>query len=582
MSGYASPPASGRDGELQAAVSAILQRAVDERWAGRIWDHDASLWSAEPTTQGLIRERLGWLDAPADFGELATELEAFAVALREEGCQNAVVLGMGGSSLAPWVIAQVEPTAEEGLAISVLDSTDPQAVSSLTEAIDPASTLYLVVSKSGTTVETASFEAHFWHVEEGIYGAIPSDVPGEHFAAITDPGPSLEHFRHRDSYRSVFLNPPDVGGRYSALTHVGLVPAALQGADVRRLCADARAMADACRDQGSANPGIALGATLGALARSGRDKVTLLLEPGIAPFGAWVEQLLAESTGKAGTGLVPIVGEALAATQLYGPDRVFVRLAPAEGTDAAWRSATDAALTALAAAGHPVLDVAMEGGLGAEFFRWEFATAVAGATLGVNPFDEPNVTESKENTRRLLEVHRREGMFPITEPLAREGPLTLYGDAPLRLSAGAPTLPAELARHLDRALPTGYLALQAFIAPTPERDAALAGIRTLLRDRTRRATTADYGPRFLHSTGQLHKGGPRTGCFLQLTADHARDLPIPGAHETFGTLLDAQAAGDFESLEGRELPVLRLHLGPDPDAGLAALHAALEQALPGG
>ena len=310
----------------------------------------------------------------------------------------------------------------------------------------------------------------------------------------------------------------------------------------------------------------------GALAQVGRDKITFVIEPASAPFGAWVEQLIAESTGKQGTGLVPIVDEPLGAPAVYAADRVFVRLAPpAPGGDAAWRAATDAALAALAAAGHPVLEVAMPGGLGAEFFRWEFAIAVAGAVLGVNPFDEPNVTESKQNTARLLADYRRDGHLPDTgRPLAHAGALALYGDG--TGEAGGPAKAAEvLATHLSRLGPSGYLALQAFIAPGAERDAALATIRLRLRDATHHATTVGYGPRFLHSTGQLHKGGPPTGCFIQLTADHPVDVPIPGAPESFGTLIEAQAAGDFEALVAHGRPVLRVHLGADPDAGLAAL-----------
>ncbi|MGZ6296776.1 MAG: hypothetical protein ACXWPV_06600 [Candidatus Limnocylindrales bacterium] len=578
MSDPSGPTISGLAADLEEAVRRTIQQATDERWAGRIWDRDAGLWSSDPAAQEAISNRLGWLDAPARFRALATELDAFAGALRAEGCRSALVLGMGGSSLAPWVIGRVGAMSPDGIPVAVLDSTDPSAVQAATELAPPADTVYLVASKSGTTIETASFEAHFWRLEEELYGAFPSDRPGEHFAAITDPGPGLEHFRHRDSYRTIFLNPPDIGGRYSALTYVGLVPAALQGADVRGLCDGALAMADACRDQTAANPALVLGAALGALARAGRDKLTLLIEPGYAAFGAWLEQLIAESTGKAGTGIVPIVGEQLASPERYGADRVFVRLAPSDG-DATWRSSTDGVLAALAALGQPVLEVALEQGLGGEFFRWEFATAVAGKTLGVDPFDEPNVTESKENTRRLLEHHRLGGVRPPVQALAGAGSLTLYGDAGLRRSAGEPTVPGVLARHLARVLPTGYLGLQAFLAPTPARDEALASIRTIRRDGTGRATTVAYGPRFLHSTGQLHKGGPRTGCFLQLTADHAADLTIPGAHETFGQLIDAQAAGDLEALEAHELPVLRVHLGRDPDAGLAELRSALEQAI---
>jgi len=562
----------GLDATATAAVAAATKRAVAEGWARRIWDRDATLWSPDPDVQATIGQRLGWLDLPLDFSDRIAELVGLADGLRAEGCRRALVCGMGGSSLAPWVIAGIWPPAPDGIAVAVLDSTDPSTVRAATLAGDPGTTLYVIASKSGTTVESASFEAYFWELETERYGRFPSDAAGEHFAVITDPGHSLDHFPHREAYRTVLLNPPDVGGRYSALTYVGLAPAALQGVPMEPLLDEALAMAEACRLPGPDDPGLALGAALGALAHQGRDKVTFVIEPAVAPFGAWVEQLIAESTGKEGTGLVPIVDEPLGAPTVYADDRVFVRLArPGADGDAAWRSTTEAPLAALAAAGHPVIDVAMPGGLGAEFFRWEFATALAGAVLGVNPFDEPNVTESKHNTARLLEAYRRDGALPGTgEPLATEGPLALFGNGVLQAGAGASA--AQVVRqHLARMGPHGYLALQAFIAPTPAHDRSLAAIRLRLRDATHRATTVGYGPRFLHSTGQLHKGGPPSGCFLQLTADHPDDVPIPGARESFGTLIEAQAAGDLGALVAHGLPVLRIHLGADPAAGLDAL-----------
>ncbi len=570
----------GLDAAATAAVAAATDRAVAEGWVRRIWDRDATVWSPDPDVQATILQRLGWLDLPLDFSDRIAELVGLADGLRAEGCRRALVCGMGGSSLAPWVIAGVWAPAPDGIAVEVLDSTDPSAVHAATVAGDPGTTLYVIASKSGTTVESASFEAYFWELETERYGRFPSDAAGEHFAIITDPGHSLDHFPHREAYRTVLLNPPDVGGRYSALTYVGLAPAALQGVALDPLLDEAMAMSQACRLPGADDPGLALGAALGALARGGRDKVTFTIEPTIAPFGAWVEQLIAESTGKQGTGLVPIVDEPLGAPGVYTDDRVFVRLARADANgDAAWRSTTDAALTALAAAGHPVVDVAMPGSLGAEFFRWEFATAVAGAVLGVNPFDEPNVTESKHNTARLLDAYQHDGALPDAgRPLATEGPVALYGDGVLQPAAGASAADV-LRRHLARVGPRGYLALQAFIAATPGRDRALAAIRLRLRDATQRATTVGYGPRFLHSTGQLHKGGPPSGCFLQLTADHPADVPIPGAPESFGTLIAAQAAGDLGALVAHGLPVLRIHLGADPDAGLEALAGLVAAAL---
>jgi hypothetical protein len=403
--------------------------------------------------------------------------------------------------------------------------------------------------------------------------------------AITDPGRGLEAIPHHDSLREVFLNPEDVGGRYSALTYVGLVPASLLGIDLDAFLASALAMLSRTHaTETAANPGAALGVTLGVLSRAGRDKLTLVADPAVARFGAWLEQLIAESTGKLGVGIVPIAGEPLGNAASYGPDRVFVRLvlegatppAPApDGTPA------DELLDALAAAGHPVLRIRLVDpiDLAAEFIRWEVATAIAGVVLEINPFDEPNVTESKENTKRVLADLERTGAFPAPAVLAQGDGLILIGDADLHVRPADGTLAGELRRHLARARPGSYLALQAFVAPSPARADALDRMRGLLRDATGRATTSGFGPRFLHSTGQLHKGGAPIGWFLQLTADHPVDVEIPGRPFSFGQLVDAQALGDFEALEAHDLPVLRVHLGADVDAGLATLERTLREAL---
>jgi hypothetical protein len=572
-------PALRLPDELRAQVADALERAVAEDWVGRLWRGDTGLWTDDDKVAQLIGNRLGWLEVPIVFRDRIEELEAFAGAVRAEGFEAALVCGMGGSSLAPEVLARSFPLADHGMPVRVLDSTAPEAVHAAQVSSDPRRTLYLIATKSGTTTETLSFLAHFWQLADDLHRDVPRTLPGEHFAAITDPGRSLDAIPHTDLFRNIFLNPADVGGRYSALTYVGLVPAALMGLDLRSLLDDAVLMSERCREPEARNPGLWLGVTLGALARAGRDKLTFVIEPRLASFGAWAEQLIAESTGKRGVGIVPVDGEALGPTDVYGDDRVFVRIGGLG--DTAWRSATDAALGQLAAAGHPVIDLPLaEGeGLGGEFFRWQFATAICGALLEIDPFDEPNVTESKDNTRRVLDHFRQTGELPADELISDQPPLSLVGDAPLRLAARQPSLSAELRRHLERARPGGYVAIQAYVAPTAERDAALRGLQQLLRDRTRRATTVGYGPRYLHSTGQLHKGGPPIGAFLQLVADHPADLPIPGSRETFGTLIEAQAVGDFTSLEGHELPVLRVHLSDDPDAGLEALRAALEHAL---
>ncbi len=542
--------------DLEKEVAAVQARAIEEDWAGRLWGRDPALWTRDEDTAAKIANRLGWLDLPTHFNDDVEALVAFAQAVREEGFDAAVVCGMGGSSLAPDVLAASFPVADGAVPVRILDSTDPAAVAEATAASDPARTLYLISSKSGTTTETLAFLAHFWEAEDDIHADIPQGLAGQHFVAVTDPAPSLDAIPHNDLMREVFLNPPDVGGRYSALSYVGLVPAALMGLDLNALTAAAAQMAEDTRSPSDDNPGVWLGTTLGALARSGRDKLTLVIEPGVARLGAWIEQLVAESTGKHGVGIVPIDGETLGAPDKYSDDRVFVRIS--SSADAAWHSTSGAALDALAAAGHPVIDLILDSGisgLGAEFFRWEFATAVAGIVLGINPFDEPNVTESKDNTKRVLEGYGRTGTVTLPAPIDTE----------------------NLERHLKRAKANGYYAIQAYIAPSGSRDRALREAADALRDATGLAVTAGYGPRFLHSTGQLHKGGAPIGCFIQLTAGHPDDLPIPGSKESFGTLIDAQAAGDFASLETHGLPVARVDLGDDVESGLAAFIAAIKK-----
>lgn len=571
---------------VEASFSDALRRAREQRWAERLMERDPTLWSDDPAVQAGIAERLGWLDAPAAFAERTVSLEAFGEGIREAGFTAAVLGGMGGSSLAPDVLATVFGTVEGWLPVRVLDSTDPAAVAAAVDDLDPLATLFIVSTKSGTTAETLAFQADAWgRVERALRErrAPRGEQPGELMVAITDPEASLRAIPHHDALREVFLNPPDIGGRYSALTYVGVVPASLLGIDLDALLSRALVMLADCSEPDPArNPGLALGLAVGTLARDGRDKLTFVADPEIASFGAWAEQLLAESTGKQGVGIVPVDREPLGRPEVYGDDRVFVRLALQGSAGPATPSgeAADALLERLEAAGHPVIRIGLDDpiDLGAEFVRWEVATAFAGAVLGIDAFDQPNVEESKHNTRAVLGDLGRGGT-ERDAPLASGDGLILHGDTALRLSAGPGDLVGELRRHLARLRPAGYLAIQAYIAPTEARTEALTALRTLVRDRTKRATTVGYGPRFLHSTGQLHKGGAPIGCFLQLTADHPVDRPIPGQPYTFGQLIDAQAAGDLQALEAHDLPVLRVHLGPDPDAGLAALDRALDAAL---
>jgi glucose-6-phosphate isomerase len=563
-----------RDAKLEAALAQARALAVSEDWADRaIGRRDPTVWSSEEVVQRAIATRLGWLEAPFHFADETGELKAFAEALHEEGFTTAVLGGMGGSSLAPALLTHVFGTAPGAIPVRVLDSTDPAAVAATLDDLDPVRTLFIVSTKSGTTAESLSFQAYQWERTAEALKAV--DVgrptqPGDFMIAITDPDRSLRSIPHHDDLHEVFLNPPDVGGRYSALTYVGLVPGALLGIDLDELLQRARAMVVACGESDPArNPGLALGLAMGAFAKNGRDKLTFVIDRELAAFGPWVEQLIAESTGKHGVGIVPVDGEPLAAVAAYGNDRVFVRitLTGSAGPDPSIGSNVDTRLAELAAAGHPVIRIPVESqiDIGAEFVRWEVATALSGAVLQIDPFDQPNVEEAKTNTRAVIaSFEDGSGSEPGEEAQGVADEAALEG---------------ALSAALGKLAANGYASIQAYIDQTPARDAALSRIRTLLRDRTRRATTVGYGPRFLHSTGQLHKGGAPIGWFLQLVAEHPDDREIPGEAYTFGQLIDAQAIGDARTLEDHKLPVLRINLGPDPDAGLAALERALTSAL---
>jgi len=531
------------------------------------------VWSSDDLVQRAVSTRLGWLEAPFHFADEAGELKAFAAALRDQGFATAVLGGMGGSSLAPALLAHVFGAAEGAIPVRVLDSTDPAAVAATLDDLDPTTTLFIVSTKSGTTAESLSFQAYQWaRTVEALKatGSGRATTPGDFMVAITDPDKSLASIPHHDQLREVFLNPPDIGGRYSALTYVGLVPGALLGIDLEELLEKARAMVIACgRADPAVNPGLALGLVMGAFAQNGRDKLTFVIDRELAAFGPWVEQLIAESTGKHGLGVVPVDGEPLAAAAAYGTDRVFVRITldGSVGPDPSIGRNVDARLTELAAAGHPVIRIAVGSKIeiGAEFIRWEVATALAGAVLGIDPFDQPNVEEAKSNTRAVLAAFESGKGAGTSDPA-----LGVTDEA---------ALSAALRAQLGKLVVNGYVSIQAYLVQTPARDAALSGIRTLLRDGTRRATTVGYGPRFLHSTGQLHKGGAPIGWFLQLVAEHPDDRDIPGKDYTFGQLIDAQAIGDARTLGSHDLPVLRINLGRVPDAGLATLNRALAAAL---
>jgi transaldolase/glucose-6-phosphate isomerase len=527
-------------------VTPRLTRAASEKVASRIWQKDHTVWSLSPLPE--LADRLGWLSLPETMRALVPELTAFADQVAAERFSHVVLLGMGGSSLAPEVFQSTFGGRPGRPSLIVLDSTHPDAVRAVERRIDLGRTLFVVSSKSGGTSETMSFFRYFW----SRYGA---GEAGTHFVAITDPGTSLETLARERGFRRVFQAPPDVGGRYSALTVFGLVPAALIGVDLSGLLDGALAMAAASGPgkEGADNPSVALGVALGTLARGGRNKLTLFASRSIAQLPAWIEQLVAESTGKQGVGIVPVDGEPLREAARYGADRVFVSIAVKGEQD----QRVAATLSSLAGLGHPVITIELGRplDLGQEFFRWEMATAVAGAQLGIHPFDQPDVQVAKELARRAME--RAQG---------EDGP-----------GAGSPALDDPQAWRdavsawLESASPEDYIGVQAYLAPTEGMAAALGSLRERLGRRTGLATTCGFGPRFLHSTGQLHKGGPNSGLFLQLTDRPAADLPVPETSYTFGQLIRAQAAGDAAALGQRGRRVLGVDLGANPERRLVEL-----------
>ena len=561
----------------RATVDELLERATNERWAERLFDRDTTLWTDDPDVAADVADRLGWLDAPDHFTLQIPALEGFGDAAIEAGFDNAVVMGMGGSSLAPDVFHRTFGTTEGYLNLRVLDSTDPAAVAATVDDLDPLETLWIVASKSGTTTEPLAFLADAWaRIDASLEARNEDDQkPGEFVVAISDPGRSIEAIPHHDDLRAQFLNPPDIGGRYSALTYVGLVPASLIGIDLDSLLAAGQAMLGECREpDASVNPGLQLGAVMGGLARAGRDKLTILADPPISSFGAWAEQLIAESTGKHGVGVVPVDLEPARDPAAYGPDRVFVSLSVTGEPGEATRRAA-----ALEQAGQPVVRIELDDpiDIAGEMVRWEVATAIAGVILGIDPFDQPNVEDAKERTRRVLAGASAASGRAAT-PAGPPG-LADDDDDGIRSDAHDAESLAELLAPTVRALkPPHYVAIQAFIAPSAATDDRIAAIRDALAV-TGCATTAGYGPRFLHSTGQLHKGGPSTGVFLQLTSDHPVDRDIPGWPYTFGRLIDAQARGDREALRAGERPVVHVHLGADLAADLATLEQAIRRAL---
>lgn len=556
-------------GDYEAAVQERLTNLEHIGFCSRLWRKDPSLWKTDPQSQTVIRDSLGWLHVAEKLEEHLNLLAQFTADVLTGGFRHVVHMGMGGSSLAPLVFQRTFAPAANALALTVIDTTDPKTLLNIEKQIPLAETLFIVATKSGTTAEPLAFGDYFYAQVKRLKGT----RAGESFVAITDPGTPLEKLAKKRRFRKTFLNFSDIGGRYSALSYFGLVPAALMGIDVSELLVRALRMAHACAScvPVQENPGLFLGAVMGELARRGRDKVTLLVSEPVAALGMWLEQLLAESTGKEGTGILPIAGELPGDPSDYGDDRLFVSIRLKEDADAE----LELAVRRLLEAKQPLIEIHLDDrlDLGQEFFRWEVATATAGAVLGINAFDQPNVQESKDNTNRLLAALEKKGELPEPGPGLVEAPLRLYAE-----DVGS-SLSDSLARFLRKAAQRSYVALMAYLTEEPATEQPLQAIRREIRDKLRVATTFGYGPRLLHSTGQFHKGGPNTGLFLQLTADDAVDANIPGQRYGFSLLKRAQALGDLEALRKHGRPAIRIHLGPDTDLGLVALRQAIEAAL---
>lgn len=562
--------------------AAVVAAAVDD-WqasgkARRLWARDATLWTGHEEDRWL-----GWLDITGDQLTHVGRLQDVSREIAHTGVSHVVVLGMGGSSLAAEVIRCTFGASAGFPELHVLDSTDPAQIAGTEGLLDMRYTLFVVSSKSGTTLEPTLLLEYFLTRMKTVVGEANA---GSHFIAITDPGSPLQKIAERERFRQVFLGVPDIGGRYSALSNFGLVPAALMGVDVARLLNRTELMVHSCAASvpGGKNPAVILGVILGALARAGRDKVTLIMSPRIASLGAWLEQLIAESTGKHGKGLIPVDREAIGSVGVYGHDRVFVYTRLESGPDLT----QDAAVDALERAGQPVVRIVIADvyDIGQEFFRWELAVAVAGAVMGVNPFDQPDVEASKIVTRELTSTFERMGRFPDETPLCAESGLTLFADAwnaaVLEQAAGGDrSIAGYMRAHMQRIRPGNYVAILAYLTMSQPHTDLLQAIRHMVRDRQRVATCLEYGPRFLHSTGQAYKGGPNTGLFLQLTCDDTPDLSVPGRKLSFGAAKAAAARGDFAVLADRRRRVLRVHIDGDVDTGLRALRSMLATVVEG-
>lgn len=553
---------------LQQQLDTAINDWTDGGKVARLWARDASLWSGSDEGNWL-----DWLTITRELRDGVDELSQALAFIREGDFTHAVLLGMGGSSLGPEVLQLTFGAQAGNPEWLILDSTDPAHIREVEAQIDYTRTVFLVSSKSGSTLEPNIFKDYFFTraVEE-----LGQKEASARFMTVTDPGSNMESVAKADDFRVILYGRPQIGGRYSVLSNFGLVPAAVMGIDVARFLDRTEEMVAACENTDvTQNPGVVLGLVMGLAAQQGRDKLTVLTSPGISAMGAWMEQLVAESTGKEGKGIIPVDGEALASPENYGDDRVFVYLHMAGDDDSSQRAALDT----LAQAGHPLVRIELSDAyeLGKEFFRWEIATAVAGAVLGIHPFDQPDVEASKIETRKLTEAFEARGSLPEETAMAGDEHFTLFTDATnaaaLRKLAGADASVEDyLKAHIGRLGAGDYLALLAYINRLEgQHDAALQQIRNHVSNTRRVATCVGYGPRFLHSTGQAYKGGPNSGVFLQITCDEAKDLPVPGRKYSFGVVKSAQAQGDFQVLSERKRRALRVHIGADTVAAMKRL-----------
>ena len=559
-------------GELEQRSQLAFEDAERAGVAKRIWRKDASLWKEDEASQKIIKNSLGWLTVPDEMLGVVDELTEFADLIRSRGFKTVMICGMGGSSLCPEVLARTFGRQADFPELLVLDSTDPDVLASLLDRVELESCLFVIASKSGSTTEPNTFYK-FWYDQLSKRQA----SPGMNFIAITDPGSPLMDTASQLGFQRTFLNQADIGGRYSALSYFGMGPAALMGIDLHKFLGRAKESEQACSAvmPAAKNAALQLGVIIGECANAGRDKLTLVIDDQISSLGLWIEQLVAESTGKEEKGVLPVTGESLGGPNDYNDDRLFVSISLGE-TPVATRSA----LNLLAAAGHPIIHRELRDvyDLSAEFFTWEFATACAGWRIGINPFDQPNVQESKDSTRELLDTFVSHGRLPEQVQLVNDDRLAIYVEGEGEKLPNGSTL-ETLQAHLSTIEKGNYVAFLDYVEETNDIENALQKIRMKLRSATKCATTTGYGPRFLHSTGQLHKGGPDTGVFFQITANDKTDFPVPGEPYTFSILKQAQALGDFHSLAKRGRRAIRVDLGSDTLGGLHRLHELISQVL---